>query len=132
MPFELIAALAVVKRAGALTNRDLGLLPAEKTNAIATAAEEVIAGRHVAEFRLSVWQTASSTQMNMNMNEVLANRASQQLGGAAGDSRLIHPNDDVNRGQSSNDIFPTAMHLTAALGMVRSVFPALDTLRAFL
>ena len=132
MPFELIAALAVVKRAGALTNRDLGLLPADKASAIATAAEEVIAGRHVAEFPLSVWQTGSGTQTNMNMNEVLANRASQQLGGAVGDSRLIHPNDDVNRGQSSNDIFPTAMHLAAALGIVRSVFPALDTLRAAL
>jgi fumarate hydratase class II len=132
MPFELIAALAVVKRAGALTNRDLGLLPADKASAIATAAEEVIAGRHVAEFPLSVWQTGSGTQTNMNMNEVLANRASQQLGGAVGHSRLIHPNDDVNRGQSSNDIFPTAMHLAAALGIVRSVFPALDTLRAAL
>lgn len=132
MPFELIAALAVVKRAGALTNRDLGLLPADKASAIATAAEEVIAGRHVAEFPLSVWQTGSGTQTNMNMNEVLANRASQQLGGGVGDSRLIHPNDDVNRGQSSNDIFPTAMHLAAALGIVRSVFPALDTLRAAL
>jgi fumarate hydratase class II len=121
-----------VKRAGALTNRDLGLLPADKASAIATAAEEVIAGRHVAEFPLSVWQTGSGTQTNMNMNEVLANRASQQLGGGVGDSRLIHPNDDVNRGQSSNDIFPTAMHLAAALGIVRSVFPALDTLRAAL
>jgi len=132
MPAELILALAVVKHAAALVNRDLGLLPPDKANAIMTAAEEVIAGRHEEEFPLSVWQTGSGTQTHMNLNEVLANRASQLLGGNAGDGRLVHPNDEVNLGQSSNDVFPTAMHLAAALGIVQTVLPALVRLRATL
>ncbi len=132
MPAELILALAVVKRVGALVNRDLGLLPPDRANAIMAAAEEVIEGRHGDEFPLSVWQTGSGTQTHMNMNEVLANRASQLLGGAVGTARLVHANDDVNLGQSSNDVFPTAMHLAAALGIVRTVRPALDRLRAAL
>lgn len=132
MPEELIHALAAVKRACALANRDLGLLGAEKAAAIVQAAEEVLAGQHPHEFPLSVWQTGSGTQTNMNLNEVLANRASELLGGARGEARRVHPNDDVNLGQSSNDIFPTAMHVTASLGISRQLLPALRTLRSSL
>jgi len=132
MPEEIVLALATVKAACARVNRDLGLLPADKAEAIVTAAEEVLFGRHDDEFPLSVWQTGSGTQSNMNMNEVLANRASELLGGERGMARLVHPNDEVNLGQSSNDIFPTAMHLAAALGMSRSLLPALAGLRASL
>jgi fumarate hydratase, class II len=132
MPRELIDALARVKRACTIVNRDLGRLDATKANAIVQAAGEVIDGRHWQEFRLSVWQTGSGTQTNMNMNEVLANRASELLGGARGDARLVHPNDDVNLGQSSNDIFPTAMHVAAARGATNGLLPALQTLRATL
>jgi len=96
MPEELILALAEVKRACAVVNCDLGLLNATKANAIAHAADEVLAGCHVHEFPLSVWQTGSGTQSNMNMNEVLANRASELLGGVRGEGRLLHPNDEVN------------------------------------
>ncbi|MDD5179780.1 MAG: class II fumarate hydratase [Gallionellaceae bacterium] len=129
MPEELMLALAAVKRACALVNRDLGLLDAAKANAIAQAADEVLAGRHAQEFPLSVWQTGSGTQSNMNMNEVLANRASELLGGVRGEGRLVHPNDEVNLGQSSNDIFPTAMHVAASLGISLKLLPALRTLR---
>jgi fumarate hydratase class II len=129
MPEELIVALAMVKRAAAIVNRDLGQLDAAKANAIVQAAEEVIAGLHRDEFRLSVWQTGSGTQTNMNMNEVLANRASELLGGARGEGRLVHPNDDVNLGQSSNDIFPTAMHVAAAIGVAKRLLPAVRQLR---
>jgi fumarate hydratase class II len=129
MPEELIVALAMVKRAAAIVNRDLGRLDAAKANAIVQAAEEVIAGLHRDEFRLSVWQTGSGTQTNMNMNEVLANRASELLGGARGEGRLVHPNDDVNLGQSSNDIFPTAMHVAAAIGVAKRLLPAVRQLR---
>lgn len=129
LPAEFIHALAVVKRACAQVNRDLGLLPANKAAAIMTAAAEVVDGRHAEEFPLSVWQTGSGTQTHMNMNEVLANRASQLLGGEAGLARQVHANDEVNLGQSSNDIFPTAMHLAAARGIVHGLLPALDRLR---
>ncbi|CAN5358372.1 class II fumarate hydratase [soil metagenome] len=129
LPLELISALAIVKRACALVNRDLGQLAGDKADAIMRAADEVIAGQHPEEFPLSVWQTGSGTQSNMNMNEVLANRASEILGGKRGASRLVHPNDDVNLGQSSNDIFPTAMHVAASLGMARHLLPALRALR---
>jgi fumarate hydratase class II len=132
MPAELIDALARVKRAAAQVNRALGLLDARKADAIVAAADEVLAGRHPAEFPLSVWQTGSGTQSNMNMNEVLANRASELLGGARGTQRLVHPNDDVNRGQSSNDVFPTAMHVAAARALHGRVLPALDALIATL
>ena len=132
MPLELMLALAVVKRAAALVNRDLGLLNEEKAAAIVQAADEVLAGQHDREFVLSVWQTGSGTQSNMNLNEVLANRASELLGGARGASRLVHPNDEVNLGQSSNDIFPTAMHVAAVTGITRQILPALRTLRATL
>ena len=130
MPQELILALAQVKAASAQVNAELGLLPADKARAIVAAAEEVLAGRHDEEFPLSVWQTGSGTQSNMNLNEVLANRASEMLGGVRGTTRRVHPNDEVNLGQSSNDVFPTAMHLAAALGISRQLLPALAQLRA--
>jgi fumarate hydratase class II len=132
MPAELIAALAAVKLACAKVNGDLGLLAGDKTAAIMAAAEEVLAGRHEEEFPLSVWQTGSGTQTNMNMNEVLANRASELLHGERGEQRLVHANDEVNLGQSSNDVFPTAMHVAAVQGMVRELLPALDRLQATL
>ncbi|KXB29827.1 class II fumarate hydratase [Dechloromonas denitrificans] len=125
MPDELIQALAEVKLACARVNQELGLLPAAKAEAIVTAAEEVAEGRHADEFPLVVWQTGSGTQTNMNLNEVLANRASELLGGERGSQRLVHPNDEVNLGQSSNDIFPTAMHVAAVIGLTRRVLPAL-------
>lgn len=132
MPEEIIFALARVKRACALVNRDLGLLGADKGNAIIKAADEVLSGQHPQEFPLSVWQTGSGTQTNMNLNEVLANRASEILGGSRGKGRLVHPNDDVNLGQSSNDVFPTAMHVAAALAITHDLLPALSGLRTTL
>ena len=132
MPEELVHALARVKAAAAAVNGALGLLPADKAAAIAAAAGEVLAGRHAREFPLSVWQTGSGTQTNMNLNEVLANRASELLGGERGESRRVHPNDEVNLGQSSNDIFPTAMHVAAASGITARLLPALHILRATL
>lgn len=107
MPVSLIQALALTKRAAAKVNQDLGLLDADKATAIINAADEVLAGKHPDEFPLAIWQTGSGTQSNMNMNEVLANRASELLGGVRGMERKIHPNDDVNKSQSSNDVFPT-------------------------
>lgn len=132
MPAELIAALAAVKLACAKVNGDLGLLSGDQAAAIMAAAEEVLAGRHEEEFPLSVWQTGSGTQTNMNMNEVLANRASELLHGERGEQRLVHANDEVNLGQSSNDVFPTAMHVAAVQGMVRELLPALTRLTATL
>ena len=132
LPDELVQALARVKAACARVNRELGLLTADKAAAIDAAAQEVLAGRHAGEFPLSVWQTGSGTQSNMNMNEVLANRASELLGGARGPGRCVHPNDEVNLGQSSNDIFPTAMHLAAALGIAQRLQPARARLQAAL
>ena len=129
---ELVAALAQVKRAAAAVNRSLGLLAADKAEAIMRAADEVLAGDHPDEFPLAVWQTGSGTQTNMNMNEVLANRGSELLGGARGEARLLHPNDHVNMGQSSNDIFPTAMHVAAAAAVSQAVLPALVRLRTTL
>jgi fumarate hydratase class II len=132
MPQELILALAAVKRACALVNLDLKLLGEAKADAIVQAADEVLAGQHDGEFVLSVWQTGSGTQSNMNMNEVLANRASELLGGARGADRLVHPNDAVNLGQSSNDVFPTAMYVAAAIGIAEKLLPPLRALRATL
>jgi fumarate hydratase class II len=132
MPRELIRALAWVKRSSALVNRELGTLAADKADAIVAAADEVLAGAHAGEFPLSVWQTGSGTQTNMNMNEVLANRASQLLGGPLGEGRLVHPNDDVNRSQSSNDVFPTAMSVAAVETLVARLLPALAEVRATL
>ncbi len=129
MPTELLLALAQVKRSAAVVNRDLGTLDAAKADAIVAAADEVLAGDHARQFPLSVWQTGSGTQSNMNMNEVLANRASVLLGGEVGEARSVHPNDDVNRGQSSNDVFPTAMSVAAAAAIERRLLPALATLR---
>jgi fumarate hydratase, class II len=132
MPLALIYALALVKKAASTVNADLGLLPTDKAQAIVRAADEVLAGRHDAEFPLVVWQTGSGTQTNMNVNEVLANRASELLGGERGQKRLVHPNDDVNLGQSSNDVFPTAMHIAAARALQEEVLPALEALKATL
>jgi fumarate hydratase, class II len=129
MPAGIIRALAQVKRAAAQVNSDLGVLPREKASAIMRAADEVIAGLHDAEFPLVVWQTGSGTQTNMNMNEVLANRASELLGGERGEGRRVHPNDDVNRGQSSNDVFPTAMHVAAVHAIESELRPAIKLLR---
>ncbi|MFT7723887.1 MAG: class II fumarate hydratase [Roseateles sp.] len=131
-PPELIRALAQVKRASAVVNHALGLQDATKTEAIVKAADEVIAGQHPGEFPLVVWQTGSGTQTNMNVNEVLANRASELLGGERGEGRLVHPNDDVNRSQSSNDVFPTAMHVAAVQALVERLLPPLRALRATL
>jgi fumarate hydratase class II len=128
MPDEIILALAQIKAACAKVNGDLGLLPSDKATAIVHAANEVLARRHDKEFPLAVWQTGSGTQSNMNLNEVLANRASELLGGERGEARLVHPNDDVNLGQSSNDVFPTAMHLAAVLGIQGHLLPALARL----
>jgi fumarate hydratase class II len=131
-PREIVRALAQVKRASAVVNHALGLQGAEKTQAIVQAADEVIAGAHDEEFPLVVWQTGSGTQTNMNVNEVLANRASELLGGERGASRLVHPNDDVNRSQSSNDVFPTAMHVAAVEAITHRLLPALALLRGTL
>ena len=132
MPLAVVHALALVKRSAARVNTSLGLLEAKKSEAIVRAADEVLAGRHDEEFPLVVWQTGSGTQSNMNVNEVLANRASEILGGERGPKRLLHPNDDVNLGQSSNDVFPTAMHIAAARALHADVMPALDRLSAAL
>src|SRR5688572_3537621 len=128
-PREIIRALAQVKRSCAVVNHLMGLLDQDKASAIVAAADEVLAGKHDGEFPLVVWQTGSGTQSNMNMNEVLANRASELLGGPRGEGRRVHPNDDVNRGQSSNDVFPTAMHVAAVVAIRRRLLPALARLR---
>ena len=132
MPLAVVHALALVKRSAARVNSTLGLLEAKKAEAIARAADEVLAGRHDEEFPLVVWQTGSGTQSNMNVNEVLANRGSELLGGERGPGRLLHPNDEVNLGQSSNDVFPTAMHVAAARALHSEVIPSLDRLAAAL
>ncbi len=129
MPRELILALALVKRACATVNVELGTLDAGKADAIIAAADEVLAGKWEDEFPLVVWQTGSGTQTNMNLNEVLANRASELMGGERGEARLVHPNDDVNRGQSSNDVFPTAMNVAAVQAISGALLPALRRLR---
>ena len=128
-PRELIAAFGTVKKAAALVNRDLGLLPADKCRLIVAAAQEVIAGKLDDHFPLVVWQTGSGTQTNMNANEVISNRAIELAGGVLGSKKPIHPNDDVNLSQSSNDVFPTAMHLAAAERIVRRLLPAARRLR---
>ena len=128
-PRELLHALALVKRASAAVNHKLGLLDEKKTKAILAAADEVLEDKHPEEFPLVVWQTGSGTQSNMNMNEVLANRASELLGGQRGEGRLVHPNDDVNKSQSSNDVFPTGMHVAAVVALQQRLLPALELLR---
>jgi fumarate hydratase class II len=129
---EIIKALAQVKRASAVVNASLGLLDEAKARAIVQAADEVIEGRHAEEFPLVVWQTGSGTQTNMNLNEVLANRASELLGGERGEARRVHPNDEVNLSQSSNDVFPTAMHVAAVDSIRHRLLPPLIRLRGTL
>jgi fumarate hydratase, class II len=129
VPLALVKALALVKKVVALVHVDLGAIDAARGAAIAQAADEVLAGQWDEEFPLLVWQTGSGTQTNMNVNEVLANRASEILGGERGERRLVHPNDDVNRGQSTNDAFPTAIHVAAVETLRRRVIPAVSSLR---
>ena len=131
-PREIIRALVQIKRSSARVNHALGLQDAAKTAAIVAAADEVFSGQHAGEFPLVVWQTGSGTQTNMNVNEVLANRASELMGAGRGDDRTVHPNDDVNRSQSSNDVFPTAMHVSAVVAIAEKLLPAIDQLRATL
>ncbi len=129
MPLEIVEALVRIKRASAVVNRALGTLAADRSAAIVAAADEVLEGRPAGEFPLLVWQPGSGTQTNMNVNEVVANRASELMGGPRGDARLVHPNDDVNRSQSSNDVFPTAMNVAAADAITHRLLPSLDVLR---
>jgi fumarate hydratase class II len=128
MPRQVIKAMATLKKAAALVNHDLGKLDAEKTDLIVRAADEVIAGKLDAHFPLRVWQTGSGTQTNMNVNEVISNRAIELAGGQMGSKKPIHPNDHVNMSQSSNDTFPTAMHMAAAEAVVE-MLPAVQALR---
>ncbi|TKW77895.1 MAG: class II fumarate hydratase, partial [Bradyrhizobium icense] len=128
MPIEIIHALGIVKLASAETNRELGLLDARRAGAIVRAAREVIEGKLDDNFPLVVWQTGSGTQTNMNVNEVIANRAIELLGGRIGSKSPVHPNDHVNMSQSSNDSFPTAMHIAAARKIVADLIPALTEL----
>jgi fumarate hydratase class II len=127
-PREMIRALGILKKCAALTNEQLGLLPTDKTKHIVAAANEVISGELDAHFPLVVWQTGSGTQTNMNSNEVIANRAMEKMGLAMG-GKGIHPNDDVNKAQSSNDTFPTAMHIAVAEQVTKRLLPAMKTLR---
>ncbi|HEY1481115.1 MAG TPA: class II fumarate hydratase [Candidatus Acidoferrum sp.] len=129
MPPELIRAFGILKKAAALVNRDLGKLTEEKSNLISQAADEVISGKLNEHFPLRIWQTGSGTQTNMNVNEVISNRAIQIAGGVMGSKKPIHPNDDVNMSQSSNDTFPTAMHIAAATETARRLMPATRKLR---
>ena len=124
MPPELIRAFGILKKAAALVNQDLGKLSAEKAKLITQAADEVIAGKLDEHFPLHIWQTGSGTQTNMNANEVISNRAIEIAGGVMGSKKPIHPNDDVNMSQSSNDTFPTAMHIAAAIGVREVLIPA--------
>ncbi len=128
-PRELIRALGILKKAAALVNEDVGWLPPEKAKLIVQAADEVIAGKLDEHFPLVVWQTGSGTQTNMNSNEVISNRAIELAGGALGSKKPVHPNDDVNKAQSSNDTFPTAMHIAAAEQVVHLLIPNVTALR---
>ena len=129
MPGEVVQAQVLVKKAAAAVSMALGVLDEQKARAIIAAADEALAGKLDEHFPLVVWQTGSGTQTNMNVNEVLANRASELLGGSRGQQRLVHENDDVNKGQSSNDTFPTAMHVAAVIALERSLKPAVKRLR---
>jgi fumarate hydratase, class II len=128
-PRELIKALGILKKAAALTNKELGILPADKTDLIVKASNEVIDGKLDEHFPLVVWQTGSGTQTNMNANEVISNRAIELSGGVMGSKKPIHPNDDVNKAQSSNDTFPTAMHIAAVEEIHRRLIPMVTKLR---
>lgn len=129
MPLEVIHAFGYLKKAAAITNQKLGLLPKEKCDLIVKASDEVIEGKLDEHFPLFVWQTGSGTQSNMNVNEVISNRAIEMAKGKLGSKKPIHPNDDVNKSQSSNDTFPTAMHIAAALAIHNNLLPAIKTLR---
>lgn len=130
MPIEIISAFAFLKKAAAYTNRDAGVLSEEKTNLIAQICDEILAGKLDDQFPLVVWQTGSGTQSNMNVNEVIANRAHVWKGGSLlDDEKVLHPNDDVNKSQSSNDTFPTAMHIAAYKILVENTIPGLQVLR---
>src|ERR1700684_4181812 len=126
MPPELIRAFGILKKACALVNQDLDKLPADKAKLIALAADEVINGKLNDQFPLRIWQTGSGTQTNMNVNEVIANRAIELAGGERGSKKPIHPNDDVNMSQSSNDTFPAAMHIAAAQRVKNTLIPAIQ------
>jgi fumarate hydratase, class II len=129
MPIEVIDALAIIKKAAAQVNRELGLLSAVKEKAIIEVCDEILAHQHLNQFPLSVWQTGSGTQTNMNLNEVISNRAIEKLGGKLGSKQPIHPNDDVNLSQSSNDVFPSAMHIAVKLNILHLLIPNLKLLR---
>src|SRR6478752_6000067 len=129
MPHEVIRALGILKKAAAIVNFDLGKLPQEKRDLIVRAADEVIDGKLDEHFPLRVWQTGSGTQTNMNANEVISNRAIELAGGEMGSKKPIHPNDDVNKSQSSNDTFPSAMHIAAAEMIINNLIPAVTRLR---
>lgn len=128
-PRELIRALGILKKAAALTNKELGVLDEKKADLIVQAADEVIEGKLDEHFPLVVWQTGSGTQTNMNSNEVIANRAIEIAGGVLGSKDPVHPNDDVNKAQSSNDTFPTAMHIAAVEEVYRRLIPMVTKLR---
>ena len=132
IPHEVIVAFAILKKAAALVNEELGLLPADKARLIVQATEEIIAGKLDDQFPLSVWQTGSGTHTNMNLNEVIANRAIELAGGKLGSKTPIHANDDVNKSQSSNDTFPTAMHIAAVTAIKQSLLPAVESLASLL
>ena len=129
MPSEIIEAFAYLKKAAAFANCDLGVLPLEKRDLIAQVCDEILSGKLSDQFPLVIWQTGSGTQSNMNINEVISNRAHVLNGGTLGEKSSIHPNDDVNKSQSSNDTFPTAMHIAAYKKLVEKTFPAVERLR---
>lgn len=129
MPKELIRAFAILKKAAAMANVELGLLPEDKAKLITAAADEIIAGKLGDQFPLRIWQTGSGTQTNMNVNEVISNRAIEMAGGVLGSKNPVHPNDHVNRSQSSNDTFPTAMHIAAVESITQRLIPSIKTLR---
>jgi len=132
MPYEITRAFSHLKKAVALVNKDLGKMDAKKADAIAEAADEMLAGKLDGNYPLAVWQTGSGTQSNMNNNEVLANRATEILGGDFRKEKLVHPNDDVNKSQSSNDTYPTAMHIAAVIAIEETLLPAIAKLKATL
>ncbi len=129
MPLEMIYALAIIKKAAATVNQELGLLPAAKSQLICEVCDEILNGKLDDHFPLSVWQTGSGTQTNMNMNEVVSNRAIEKMGGQLGSKTPIHPNDDVNKSQSSNDVFPSAMHIAVKIEIYKQLIPRLKALR---
>lgn len=129
MPRQVIQGMAILKKAAAMVNADLGVLDAAKRDLIVRACDEVIEGKLFDHFPLSVWQTGSGTQTNMNVNEVIANRAIEMAGGEMGSKKPVHPNDDVNKSQSSNDTFPTAMHIAAGMAVTSQLLPAVRALR---